>query len=235
MSPPFPPGFFGGFAQLFLPIFEVLLPACETKLIMRMRLPLGFWREAAMIESSERLLFLSSFLFPGGGNFIANLKRLWLCIVFLRLCWLALSQWMILFIRVPISVALHTSKANEKFNYSVSNLSLLQPYENCSWLFTLAFFFALRIGLVTSTLAKLQHFDNVHQSSKTVSGYCHHQRQFSDIDGYCHCWFDLYRFGAACFDDDNTCNNPWRFFSGLSHLVTVLHLFHTYPLVYLDH
>lgn len=64
------------FAQLFLPIFEVLLPACETKLIMRMRLPLGFWREAAMIESSERLLFLSSSLFPGG-NFMANLRRLW--------------------------------------------------------------------------------------------------------------------------------------------------------------
>ncbi len=43
-----------------------------------------------------------------------------------------------------------------------------------------------------------------------MSGYCHHQRWFSNLGKHHHCQFDSYRFGAACFDDDNTCNNDCR-------------------------
>jgi len=40
-----------------------------------------------------------------------------------------------------------------------------------------------------------------------MSEYCHHQRWFSNLGKHRHCQFDSYRFGATCFDDDNTCNN----------------------------
>ncbi len=34
--------------------------------------------------------------------------------------------------------------------------------------------------------------------------YCHHQRQFSNLGGRCHCRPDSSIFGVACFDNDNT-------------------------------
>jgi hypothetical protein len=40
-----------------------------------------------------------------------------------------------------------------------------------------------------------------------MNRYCHHQRWFLDLGECCHRWFNLYRFGVACFDDDNTWNN----------------------------
>ncbi len=40
-----------------------------------------------------------------------------------------------------------------------------------------------------------------------TNGCCHHQRRFLNLGRCCHYWFNSYRFGATCFDDDNPCNN----------------------------
>jgi hypothetical protein len=40
-----------------------------------------------------------------------------------------------------------------------------------------------------------------------MSGYCHHQRQFSNPCGCNHYWSNSSRLGVTCFDDDNTCND----------------------------
>jgi len=41
-----------------------------------------------------------------------------------------------------------------------------------------------------------------------TNGYPYHQRRFSDLDGRCHCCFDLHIYGAMNIDnDDNTCSD----------------------------
>jgi len=39
------------------------------------------------------------------------------------------------------------------------------------------------------------------------SGYPYHQRQLSDLDGCCHCWLDLHKYGVVNIDEDNTCSD----------------------------
>ncbi len=51
-----------------------------------------------------------------------------------------------------------------------------------------------------------------------TNGYCHHYRWFSNLGKCCHYRYDLYKFGATCFDDDNTCSNNCR-----SRQYTILH------------
>jgi hypothetical protein len=46
-------------------------------------------------------------------------------------------------------------------------------------------------------------------SHTKTSGYCHHYRQFWNHGECFHYWSNLYRFGVACFDDNNTCNNNY--------------------------
>jgi hypothetical protein len=42
---------------------------------------------------------------------------------------------------------------------------------------------------------------------RKTNGYCHHQRQILNPNRRCHCQSNSYRFGVACFNNDNACNN----------------------------
>jgi hypothetical protein len=41
----------------------------------------------------------------------------------------------------------------------------------------------------------------------TTNGYLYCQKQLSNLDGHCHCWLDLHKYGAMNIDNDNICND----------------------------
>jgi len=40
-----------------------------------------------------------------------------------------------------------------------------------------------------------------------MNGYYHHQKRFLNLGRHCHYWFNSYKFGVVCFNNNDTCNN----------------------------
>ncbi len=52
-----------------------------------------------------------------------------------------------------------------------------------------------------------QRFPTFSHAIHKQSEYCQHQRWFSNLSGCCDCRSNLYKFGVACFNNNNACNN----------------------------
>jgi hypothetical protein len=90
------------------------------------------------------------------------------------------------------------------FGYPFATL-LMQEWTHCNPWYPLKYHCSYHIGKwSSSTKIGFSPFPPPH--TKT-SGYCHHYRQFLNLGGHSHYWFNLYRFGAIAFNNDSTCNN----------------------------
>jgi len=48
-----------------------------------------------------------------------------------------------------------------------------------------------------------------------MSGYCHHQKWFSNLGGHFHYQSNSYKFGVVCFDNNNACSDNCRSRQGI--------------------
>ncbi len=72
--------------------------------------------------------------------------------------------------------------------------------------------------MLRDTIVTIASKSGVLSPHTKMSGYCNHQRQFSNPSEHYHCWFNSYKFGAICFNN-NACND-----SCLSRQNMILHI-----------